>query len=734
MSSAVLQRSRRTTAGKRLASLIGKAAEDDDAFWSHKIWSEGGGGFSAGKKDDDTEEGSGSDSSDESDGEGSYHASDEDPDAAVDQFDSDFNESESSSDEEDAEAELLAQERKDKRAAHVAATAAGRKLPRPVGKGRGAVKAKRVLGEGWNAGLVLNWFPAGDGSGAISSSAPTSSAPLASSVPADAAPQLPLKASVSTAQSSAASSQPASSTTAPAAPISSQISQLDTKLPSAPIIPTQQSVQTQSISTQPVIPPKPITSRAASPTRKRNLRAGTLSKTIAAVQQSAISQKVTQQRSIAAKETSKQGKRHFTQEEMILEAIKETEVENNKWLLGRKRRKEMVQEEVKQNASAGNGNVVERFYSRRGGCNVISFMDMERLPDILTRPRNPTILPKGGSPKRKRSNSEGSKNSDSSPSRVTTKCVITGKEARYRDPKTMLGYYDLEAFRELRRRADAGLLPTAGAKKTTRGKKRQSFPKDRTMMASTSTKASLKVMVTQNGTPVSPPEAVPAVARSNMAVKGEASIVDVNFPTKRPPILPEGVQSSKVVVLQQTESKLAATTNQIATKHETAAPAAATASSSSSKNNSSTFNPSRKSPRKPKPSAKVLAETAASNHMACTATKVVTSNNVQPKAATAVVTTMHTNMNDGVSNASKGIPDKNNKEVPSLSEDPPLTKSSAMVKTQITIPPRKPEEKSTADPTNSNGARTTLEKTKEPGPKNGSTETSNLPNGKEIVA
>merc|ERR1712157_238201 len=35
-------------------------------------------------------------------------------------------------------------------------------------------------------------------------------------------------------------------------------------------------------------------------------------------------------------------------------------------------------------------------------------------------------------------------------------CVITGKKARYRDPKTKMGYHDLSAFKELRRRSEAG--------------------------------------------------------------------------------------------------------------------------------------------------------------------------------------------------------------------------------------------------------------------------------------
>lgn len=708
MPSAVLERSRRATAGKRLASLIGQAAEDDDAFWSHKIWSEGRGGFSSRKeKDDNSSGGSGSgESSDESDGEGSYHASDEDSAAAVDQFDSDFDESESSSDEEDAEAELLAQERKDKKAAHVAATGAGRQ--KPVGKGRGAVKAKRVLGEGWNAGLVLNWFPAGNGvagSGPVSSAAPL--VPVSSAQSAGVPSAQPTARPLISAVKSAAAA-----TTTTIQPIPSsfgcQTSILDRKLPAAPMPLNQATVQTNSIPSQPTALPKPITARPESPSRKRNLRAGTLSKTIATAQQSEISDKVTKQRSTVAKESAKQGKRHFTQEEMILEALKETEVENNKWILGRKRKKEMAQEEVKQNNSVGSGNVVERFYSRRGGSNVISFMDMERLPDILTRQhhmQSTTTSRRCVSPKRKRSNSEGSKASETSPSRVTAKCVITGKEAIYRDPKTMLGYHDLEAFKELRRRADAGLLPASGTK-SNRDKKRQSFPKNRTMMASTSAKASVKVMVTQNGTPVSPPEVVADAAKSTVMIRNQTPSIEA-FPTKKsPPLLPEGVVTSnavQVVSMNSTDSNIVALANQAFSNSITAVPT--TVSSASIDDTTSSVFPARKSPRKPKPSAKVLAEVA--KLQADSNFSLINNMNTQPKdGAAGESNTIQFSVNNEVPAFGCGIPEK------SLNGD---------------LPPRTEIVQSSTDLNNSNGA----EKANEQGSKNGSSETGKLP---EIVA
>merc|ERR1712238_290582 len=102
---AVLERKRRSTAGTRMQDLVGKAQEKDDTFWSHSIWSEKGGGYSKEgsrkRRRDDTDgsstsvsDGSGSDEVSLSDGEGSYRMSDEDSNHAVDQFDSDFDESE----------------------------------------------------------------------------------------------------------------------------------------------------------------------------------------------------------------------------------------------------------------------------------------------------------------------------------------------------------------------------------------------------------------------------------------------------------------------------------------------------------------------------------------------------------------------------------------------------------------------------------------------------------------
>lgn len=572
---AVLERSRRATAGKRLATLVGEAADEDDTFWSHAIWSEGRGGFSSGKtgerngEDEDGGEASDGESSDGSltDGEGSYRASDEDPEAAVDLFDSDFNESESDSEEEmDVEGELLREEKREKRAVHDAKVPKHGRRGGPGRGNRGAIKAKRVLGEGWNTGLVLNWFANGEGGRSSSALATSSSV---------AAGGFVNSASVATQPASVSSHVPTSMPTSTMKPASTQSMAVSSHTLTTQPAPNQSVSIANSIPIAPSNSTKPINnSRTQDQQRKRNLRAVTLSKTIDTVQQSEENEKLTAKRSQMAKATLNKGKRAYTQEEMILESIQSTEVMNNKWIFGRKRRKEATDEDTTK-TSIESGNVVERFYSRRGGCNVMSFMDMERLPDILTRPAN------GG--KRKHAIES-----------VAKVCAVTGKEARYRDPRTMLGYYDLKAFKELRRRADAGLL--------NKSKARSRFPKDRTMMACTSDLSSIKVMVSQFGAPVSPPE-------MKLEVESNGSNI-AQFPTKRAPeeVTSNGVIEADSAVVKPT---IVGSKTPVSTKSNIFI----TSPGNNGSNTTNTMIPSRKSPRKPKPSAKVLADATSSNHL-----------------------------------------------------------------------------------------------------------------------
>ena len=240
---------------------------------------------------------------------------------------------------------------------------------------------------------------------------------------------------------------------------------------------------------------------------------------------------------------------------MIIESVKSTETDSAKWLSSRNRSKEQAAQMEKAAAGSKKSSLkqkpISRFHSRRGCANTLTFMDMDHLPEILTRRRaapsrsgsfgdsttHYTPGSRPSSPRRRRMNSIASETSESPPQEKKQEtCVITGKIARYRDPKTMMGYHDIDAFRELRRRVEAGELKISSSQPAKRRKKPPvsknngvsvqrnalnsttamverpkthfPFPADQpTMVAelSSSTASSVKVMVTQGGVPVSPP-------------------------------------------------------------------------------------------------------------------------------------------------------------------------------------------------------------------------------------
>ena len=340
MSAAATTRERRSTAGKRMSSLVGKALEDDEAFWGHDTW-----------EDDDS-------------GNDSFRESDEDSEARVDEFDSDFNDSESDHDaEEEAagaleEAQLQRDEKSQKRKQKFDIVKAGRDLmQKKKGKGK-----KRAMGDGINAGLVLNMPPA-------------------------AAAGLP---------------------------------------PSA-------------IAAAAVVPPPPVASPAKkkstrrysprSPGKKRTLRAATVNKS----QEAASKRKSTAASTSTTTTSTKKKQKRFTQEELLLEAATVTEPENERWLLARKRFQQTQDDLHKASQESKSGKIICKFRSRRGCLNSLTFPEMDHVPDILARKHVAPEKPE-----------------------VPTVCVITGKKARYRDPKTMLGYHDIAAFKELRRRFNSG--------------------------------------------------------------------------------------------------------------------------------------------------------------------------------------------------------------------------------------------------------------------------------------
>ena len=123
------------------------------------------------------------------------------------------------------------------------------------------------------------------------------------------------------------------------------------------------------------------------------------------------------------------------------------------------------------------------------------------------------------------------------------KCVITGKVARYKDPKTKQYYHDLDAYKELQRRLESGEIkipqPRTVVVPKNNTRKRKSdhgsnakanglrggnanvaatfpFASDQpTMVAEMASNPSVKVTVTQNGIPVSPPSSAQKVPMEN---------------------------------------------------------------------------------------------------------------------------------------------------------------------------------------------------------------------------
>ena len=124
--SAVTERSRRVTAGKRMSSLVGEALENDEAFWNHDTWAEDG---------DDAD---------------SFRESDEDSEVRKDAFDSDFNDSETDNeaDEQAAgdeeERQIQRDEKMQRRQKAMDVARAGREL---LQKKKGRIKGNRVFGD-----------------------------------------------------------------------------------------------------------------------------------------------------------------------------------------------------------------------------------------------------------------------------------------------------------------------------------------------------------------------------------------------------------------------------------------------------------------------------------------------------------------------------------------------------------------------------------------------------------
>jgi vacuolar protein sorting-associated protein 72 len=361
---AVASRERRKTAGKRMTSLLGKAQEEDDTFWGHDTWAE-----------DDS-------------GNDSFHDSDGDSAMKKDEFDSDFDDSESDHDEEelaagaDEEADLQKSERgaNQRKNTYVDIKKASSGLI-PTRR-KGMKGHKRIMGDGINAGIVLN-------------------APVAAMLVASVPPNDPLLAQQSLIPPTLVSFPPPKKVAKTAPGASVKMTLASTR-------------QRRS---------------AHAPRRLREVRSTAPSD----LKRSSVGKSGTCGKSATSSKKSK--RRRYGQEELLLEAVNETEPGNSRWLLARKRVQENSEKDkdLMSMRNASRGKVVQKYHSRRGCLITLTFPEMDSVPEILTRSNVAVTKPN------------------------PTYCVITGERARYRDPLTNLGYLDTAAFKELRRRHREGV-------------------------------------------------------------------------------------------------------------------------------------------------------------------------------------------------------------------------------------------------------------------------------------
>lgn len=180
----------------------------------------------------------------------------------------------------------------------------------------------------------------------------------------------------------------------------------------------------------------------------RNLRAKTLDRTFHTVRtQAKRSAKSPSAVSTTAQpDKQKSDKKHVpTQEEMLIEAANETEPENERWLLARQRfaaaggsnnvNKVNINKKISSVNNNNNNQVIQRFHSRRGCYNTITFPEMDLIPEFWKKFE-------------RRTNNRGK-----TPENITKirTCIITGLPAKYCDPKTGFPYANVDAYQEIKR-------------------------------------------------------------------------------------------------------------------------------------------------------------------------------------------------------------------------------------------------------------------------------------------
>mmetsp|Transcript_26737 Transcript_26737/g.35127 ORF Transcript_26737/g.35127 Transcript_26737/m.35127 type:complete len:315 (+) Transcript_26737:37-981(+) len=170
------------------------------------------------------------------------------------------------------------------------------------------------------------------------------------------------------------------------------------------------------------------------PVERKVLRASTRQKTeeakIAEEVDAEHKKAMAKRRKSSVKVKGRAGAERFSQEELLKEAAL-TEIESAKWL---EKMSQLAEEKNEDQTRQKNEQQFQtRWHSKRGKMNTVTFPDTESMPEIL----------------RWKGTSEANRKI-----KITSKdrCVITGKVARYKDPKTGYPYYDLNAFKQLRQK------------------------------------------------------------------------------------------------------------------------------------------------------------------------------------------------------------------------------------------------------------------------------------------
>lgn len=414
----MVNRERRKNAGKRMAILGKKMEEEDDAFWSHETWAE-----------------------DEDSGNESFRESDEDSALRKDVFDSDFNDSESDNEDEEVaageaeERELMKSERAKRN--QNTYKMPGAKHPGGQKRRRGFPGAnKRVLGEGFNAGIVLNLphesFDSLSYFESISEKRKTFQ-PLEQMQ--QSTPLLPTD--MKTASTPLLEHQPPPSVQLPPSSTLSTSTKSTSKAKTKPsFVPVRKATRSMQVSSR--------ESRSTHGARKKR-----------EVSSSRRGDSTTRQKTPTSKTAVASKRKRYSQEELLLEAVHDTELENRRWLHGRKRVQDQYNREKDSNLSGlrdknKGKNIIQKFHSRRGCLITLTYPEMDSVPEILTR-QHQSI-------------------NQQHRSQQLNRCVITGKIGKYKDPLTKQPYHNIDAFKELRRRHKEG-IPIVNVRAVTNMKK-----------------------------------------------------------------------------------------------------------------------------------------------------------------------------------------------------------------------------------------------------------------------